>query len=207
LVLVVSLFSAAVAEETASRLDAVLGDLSKRLGAVKTLRARFEQKKWLEVFEDEVTSEGTLALAAPDKLRWEYARPLRSALVVDGRRALREKTSRRGETTRRAFALEDEPITAITAEQVFLWTRGDFARAREGYELSLVSDKPLVVRAAPKDSRVRDVVSSIELTFSDDRKALTGVTLVEKNKARTVVSFRDVEIDPALPDGLFRVEK
>lgn len=194
-------------EELAKKLDAVLEELSKRLGAVKTLRSRFEQKKHLEVFDDVVTSEGTLALAVPDKLRWEYVKPLKSVLTVNGRDAQRERTSRKGETTRKVYALDDEPVTAITAQQVFLWTRGDFAKARGSYDLALVSEKPLVVRATPKEARVKSVVASIDLTFSDDRRKLTGVTLSEKGDARTAISFFDVEIDPALPEALFKIEK
>jgi len=193
--------------ELAMKLDAVLADLSKRLGAVKTVRSRFEQKKYLEVFDDVVTSEGTLALAAPDKLRWEYVKPVKSVLTVDGRLAQRARTSRKGETTKKTFSLDDDPITSITVQQVFLWTRGDFASARDGYGLALVSEKPLVVRATPKDARVKKVVASIDLTFSDDRAKLTGVTLVENAKARTVISFLDVEIDAPLPEALFKIEK
>ncbi len=194
-------------EEVAKRLDAVLAGISKRLGAFKTLRCRFEQRKYLEVFEDVVTSEGTLALAVPDKLRWEYAKPLKSVLTVNARRALRERTSRKGETTRKEISLDDDPVTSITVEQVFLWTRGDFAKARKGYDLAFVTEKPLCVRAKPKDERVRKVVTSIDLSFCDDRRALTGLTLTEAGASRTVVTFLDVEIDPPLPESLFRLEK
>jgi outer membrane lipoprotein-sorting protein len=195
------------AAELAKKLDAVLDDLSKRLGAVRTLRSRFEQKKWLAVFEDVVTSEGAMALAVPDKLRWEYTSPLKSVLTVDGRRARIERTSRKGVTTRKTYSLDDEPITAITTQQIFLWTRGDFAKARESYELALVAEKPLVVRATPKEDRVKAVVASVDLAFSDDRRTLTSVTLAESGDARTVISFVDVEIDPALPEALFEIAK
>jgi outer membrane lipoprotein-sorting protein len=194
-------------EDLSRKLEGVLEDLAKRLGAVKTLRCRFEQRKYLAVFDDVVTSQGTLALAVPDKLRWEYVKPLKSVLTVDGRRAQRERTSRKGETTRRAYSLDDEPVTEITTRQVFLWTRGEFAKARKGYDLALVTEKPIVVRAVPKDRRVKDVVASIGLTFSDDRRMLTGVTLVEAGEARTEITFQDVEIDPPLDDALFKIEK
>jgi outer membrane lipoprotein-sorting protein len=194
-------------ESAARKFEAVLADLGKRLGAVRTLRSRFEQEKYLEVFDDVVKSEGTLALAVPDKLRWEYVKPVKSVLTVNGKRAKRERTSRKGETTRRTYSIDDEPVTAITVQQVFLWTRGDFAKAREGYDLELVTEKPLVVRATPKDRRVKDVVASVELTFSEDRGKLTRVTLIEKSKARTVISFLAVEIDPPLAEGLFEIEK
>jgi outer membrane lipoprotein-sorting protein len=193
--------------DPAKQFEDLLSDLSKRLGSVKTLRSRFEQRKYLAVFEDVVTSEGTLALAVPDKLRWEYAKPVKSVLTVNGRMAQRERTSRKGVTTKRSYALDDEPITSITAQQVFLWTRGDFAKARKTYDLALVTERPTVVRATPKDERLKKVVVSIDLTFSEDRRILTGVTFVEKGGARTLISFRGAEIDPELPEALFQIEK
>jgi outer membrane lipoprotein-sorting protein len=201
------------AAELAKKLDGILAELSRQLGAVKTLRSRFEQKKYLDVFEDVVTSQGTLALAVPDKLRWEYVKPVKSVLLVNGREAQRQRTSRKGETTKKTYSLDDEPITAITTQQVFLWALGDFAKAREGYDLALMSEKPLVIRATPKEERVRNVVSAIDLTFSDDRKALIGVALTEKEKERgarpptTQITFLDVELNPTLPETMFRIEK
>jgi outer membrane lipoprotein-sorting protein len=199
--------ASSAAKSASERFEELLADLSRRLSAVKTLRSRFEQRKYLEVFEDVVTSEGTLALEVPDKLRWEYVKPVKSVLTVSGRTASRERISRKGERTRKTYALDDEPITAITAQQVFLWTRGDFEKARGSYDLSLVAEKPPVVRATPKEEKVREVVTSVELTFSEDRTKLTGVTLLEKNKAKTVISFLDVELDPKLPENLFRIDR
>jgi len=192
-------------DEAAKALSLVLADLSKRLGAFKTMRCRFEQRRYLAVFEEVVTSEGTLALAVPDRLRWETTRPIRSVLTVDGREAMRERTSRKGRTTRRTFSLDDDPVAAITVQQVFLWLRGDFAKAAESYDLALVTEKPLVLRATPKDGRVKDVLTSIELTFSAARDRLTGVTLAEKHDARTAIAYLDVEIDPELPASLFAI--
>ena len=197
--------AAAAAEDASKRLDAVLADLAKSLGAVKTLRCRFEQRKYLPVFEEVVVSEGTLALAVPDKLRWEYVKPLRSVLTVNGRQTMRERTSRRGVTTRTTASLDDDPVTQVTVQQVFLWVRGDFAKARESHELALVSEKPLVVRATPKEARLKQVIASVELTFSDDRKRLSGVTLAEKGAARTEIRYLDAEIDRDLPASLFEI--
>jgi outer membrane lipoprotein-sorting protein len=190
----------------AKRLDAILADLGKRLGAMKTLRARFEQKKHLDVFDDVVTSEGTLLLAAPDRLRWQYDRPLRTVLIVNGERARRERTTRKGITTGRTYDLEDEPVTGITARQVFLWTRGDFERARKDHDLELVSEKPLVLRATPRSSAVKEIVRAVDLRFAQDRSALEAVTLRETSGARTDIAFRDVEVDPRLAASLFQID-
>ncbi len=192
--------------EREKALRAALADLSKRLGKVKTLKARFEQKKYLAVFEREVTSMGSLALEPPTRLRWEYEHPIKSVLIVDGERARTERTSRRGKRTVRTFALSEDRITAITADQVFLWTRGEFAKAEESYKLDLVSLMPLELKATPRDERMRKVVRSVTLTFTKDRNALAQVALDESDEARTRIAFTDVEIDPELPATLFKLE-
>jgi len=197
--------AAAKAEASAKRLRVILGELSKELGKVKTLKCRFEQRKYLAVFEKEVVSRGRLALAPPTKLRWEYEHPIKSILIVNGGRARQERTSRRGKKTVRTFTLAEDRITSITAEQVFLWTRGDFAKARENYELALVSEKPLRISATPRDERMRKVVRSVTLQFAGDRKALTRIVLNESKDASTTIEFKDVEIDPELAEAVFRI--
>ncbi len=193
-------------EERARRLDGALAEISKALADLRSLRAQFEQRKHLEVFGEEVVSRGSLALRFPGRLRWEYREPLRTVLVVSGDRVRRERTSRRGETTSETARLVDDPVTSATAEQVFLWTRGDFAKARERYDLELVSTTPLVVRAAPRDATMAKVIEAVDLTFDSTSRALTAIVLREKTRSRTEIRFLDVERNPELGDGLFDVE-
>jgi hypothetical protein len=163
--------TAATAEEKAKRLAEIETELARALGGVKSLRARFTQRKHLDVFEDDVESSGTVALADPDKLRWEISLPVESTLIVNGERALRRRTSRRGRTTETRFRLADDPVAAGTARQIFLWMRGDLAAARKDYALTLVSEKPLRIRAVPLSKELAKVVAAVEIQFADDRRS------------------------------------
>jgi outer membrane lipoprotein-sorting protein len=198
-------FAELTAAEREKRLRAAEAELSRNMGSLKTLRASFVQRKHLEVFGKEVESRGVLSLAVPGKLRWEFATPVKSALVVNGDRGLRERTSRRGTKTIARFALADDPVVAGTAGQVFLWTRGDFAGARKDFALELVGEAPLRIRATPKGDAMARVVASVELAFSEDRKSLVEVVLVEANKARTVISFTGIERDVELAKESFEI--
>jgi|SRR5688572_14941654 outer membrane lipoprotein-sorting protein len=195
------------AEEKAARLAAVEAELARNLGGLKTLRATFVQRKRLEVFEEEVKSSGSLALAVPGRLRWEVASPVKTVLVVNGDRGLRVRTSRKGAKTETRFLLEDDPVAAGTAQQIFLWLRGDLEAARKGYDLEILAETPLRIRAVPRAAETRKVLAAVEIRFAEDRKSVLEVTLEEAPDTRAVITFSDVERDPDLAKDLFEIGK
>ncbi len=148
---------AAAAEK--ERLEVHLKAVAAKLGGLRTLTASFTQRKYLEVFKEEVVSAGTLALAGGGRLRWEFTTPVRSVLIVNGDRGRRERTSRRGVKTSANFALASDPVAAATAEQVFLWMQGDFEKARLAYDLKL-EPAPDPTPAAPAPSPAKPAESA-----------------------------------------------
>ena len=56
---------------------------------IVTLEARFVQKKTLPMLARPFVSEGRFSYQAPDRLRWEYDRPVPSVLIVNGRQTKR----------------------------------------------------------------------------------------------------------------------
>ena len=196
---------AAEAKAAEVKLDAELKRLAAALGEVTTLVASFTQSKYLEVFESEVITKGTLSLATESRLRWEFTDPVKSVLIVNGDRGRRERVSRKGVKTVTSFALADDPVAAATAQQVVLWTRGEFEKARKSYELELVATTPLTIVAKAKDPLVAKVVSSVRLRFADDLRSLAEVTLTETGGAKTVITFTNVRRGDKLDAELFRV--
>jgi outer membrane lipoprotein carrier protein len=192
-------------EEKAKRLLAIEAELARDLGRLKSLRMEFVQRKRLEVFDEEVESRGTLAIAVPGRLRWEVTSPVKTLLVVDGERALRARTSRKGVSTESRIALKDDPVAAGMARQLFLWLRGDLVAARTEYDLELLEEKPLRIRAVPKSAEAAKAVASVEIRFAEDRKSVAEVTLVESAKTKTVITFTAMERDPQLPKDHFDV--
>ncbi len=195
------------AAEAKRRLRLALEGLSRDFSGLRTLRARFVQRKWLEILEEEAVSRGTLALELSSKIRWEYSEPIKTVLVVNGTRARRERTSRKGEVTSTSFDLKDEPIAAATAEQVFLWVGGKTGEAEKSHALRLVSEKPLRIAATPRDERVARVIVSVELGFSGDPAHLSRIVLNETSKTKTEIEFTDVERDLDLKADLFDVRE
>ena len=63
--------------------DALLERL-KAANTFGTLQADFVQTRHSQMLTKDLVSEGTVALVAPDKLRWEVVKPYRSVFVTEG---------------------------------------------------------------------------------------------------------------------------
>ncbi len=192
--------------EKARRLEAAQARLSKSLASVTSVRACFVQTKRLEVFGRDVVSRGTLALKVPGAFRWDVASPVRAELVVSGSTGVRRRWTRKGDVTETAFELAKDPVTAATIQQVFLWTTGDFAKAAASYRISLLSEAPLVFRAAPTDERLLKVIASVDAEFTEVPARLVKITLTEQTGSHSTLAFHSVEHNPDLPAALFSVD-
>ena len=63
--------------------DALLERL-KAANTFGTLQADFVQTRHSQMLTKDLVSEGTVALVAPDRLRWEVVKPYRSVFVTEG---------------------------------------------------------------------------------------------------------------------------
>jgi outer membrane lipoprotein-sorting protein len=57
--------------------------LSRESSRISTISADFVQKKIMKILSKPLISEGKFYYAAPDSIRWEYQKPLRSVVLSD----------------------------------------------------------------------------------------------------------------------------
>jgi outer membrane lipoprotein carrier protein len=62
----------------------LLGRVQKRYDGIRDVRARFEQKSRVAALGREEESRGSVVIARPGRMRWEYETPEPSVLVIDG---------------------------------------------------------------------------------------------------------------------------
>jgi len=58
--------------------------VQKRYDGIRDVRARFEQKSRVAALGREDESRGTVVIARPGRMRWEYEKPEPSVLLIDG---------------------------------------------------------------------------------------------------------------------------
>lgn len=190
------LLPAAPAMATGEDPAPLLQELEATATKVRNLSCSFTQEKQLALFARPVIFHGTLHLARPDRLRWEFTRPVPSVLIFKGESGLRCAD---GQTTR--FDLKSDPIMRMVAHQLWLWLGGDYAKLAAEYHLTLAAPHTLLVE--PKDPKIAEFVASVTITFDPDSLQPRQVKIAEPGGDTTTISFHDYQLDAPLDENLF----
>jgi outer membrane lipoprotein-sorting protein len=143
-----------------------LEQLMIELGRVQHAKARFVERKYLEVLTKPLELAGTLEYSAPDRLERRTLSPKPESFVVDGDRLTLEDARGR----RRSFALQDNPVLWAFVESIRSTLKGDLAALERFYAVSLHGgreDWQLVLE--PKERRMSAIVSSIRIGGRDGK--------------------------------------
>lgn len=183
----------AVANQEAT--TALLDEIRRASASVSAFRSQFVQERRLSLFREPVIFHGSLTVVRPDKLRWEFTKPVPSALIFNGRNGLR--CSDQGEPVR--FDLDSDPVMRTVAEQLWLWLGGDYGKLGDSYQVRAEGDSLLI---HPKDEKTREYVEKITITFDRRTMQPERVVIDEPGGDATLLRFTVTEqggdLDPAL---------
>jgi hypothetical protein len=162
--------------------SALLGEIRQATASVRAFRSQFVQERRLSLFAEPVIFHGSLTVVRPDQLRWEFTRPVPSALIFNGRSGLR--CNDQAEPSR--FDLDTDPIMRTVAEQLWVWLGGDYSKLGDGYQLHSENDS-LIIR--PKDEKTREYVEKITITFNRQTLQPEEVAIDEPGGDATLLRF------------------
>ncbi|HSH13703.1 MAG TPA: outer membrane lipoprotein carrier protein LolA, partial [Desulfurivibrionaceae bacterium] len=138
----VALFLLAPLPARAESLEAFLGRVEAKAAGTRAFSCDFRQERRLAIFAKPVVFSGKLYLSRPDRLRWEFTKPIASLLILDG------KTGRRcGEGSPASeFNLERDPVMRLVAGQLRTWTNGNYRDLLGEFTLELTAGPALVLK-------------------------------------------------------------
>lgn len=175
--------------------------LRERAGRITSLEARFTQKKTLPMLAAPFVSEGRFYFQAPAQLRWEYDRPVRSVLIMNGgavKRYLRDA----GGAWREDAGASVGAMRPVMQE-IANWQQGRFEEDPH-FQASLSTDPEPRVTLVPRDASWRKMIRRIELTlFREQAGVMKRVRMVEDEQSFTDLEFRGVRTNRPLPASLF----
>ncbi len=168
--------------------------------SVRTVSARFTQSKMLKILARPLISEGSFAFRAPDSIRWEYFRPVRSVLLMD-----------RGKLERFAFrdgkfvpdAAERVEAMRVVVEEIQGWLTGRFETSKT-FSASLKKGDPVKVELQPRDRAMADFIQRIVLTLDERPGVFRSVRIVESENASTLIEFQQVQLNGEIAPKTFR---
>lgn len=167
---------------------------------ITSLEAHFVQKKTLPILAKPFVSQGRFFYQAPAQLRWEYDRPVRSVLMMNGgavKRYLKDQEVWREDA---GAAL---PAMRLVMEEIMNWQQGRFD-ANPQFQASLLKGPEPRILLVPKDSSWRKMIQRIELTLSSEQAGvMKSVRVVEDERTDTILEFSQVRLNRPLPSSIF----
>lgn len=174
--------------------------LRRESARISTMSADFVQKKTMKILSKPLVSEGKFYYAAPDSIRWEYFKPLKSIILSDRGKTKRYMAS--GGTM-----IEDKTggvqAMKIVLDEVAGWMNGRFtsnpsfsAKIKEGPETRII--------LTPAGNSMAGMIESIEITVSRKDASVKTVRIVESATAQTLIEFHNVVINKEIHSSVFQ---
>ncbi len=181
----------------AESLDDFLARVENHSAGVRAFACDFRQERTLAIFAKPVIFSGKLFLSRPDRLRWEFTKPITSLLILDG------KTGRRcGEGSPASeFNLERDPVMRLVAGQMRTWTGGNYRDLQGEFSLELKPGPALVLK--PRNAGLASFLNRIEVLFDVKTLQPIRVEIHEEGGDRTVIAFTGYQLNPELSAELF----
>ena len=174
--------------------------LRRDASRISSLSADFVQKKSMKILSKPLVSTGKFFYAAPDSIRWEYVKPIRSIVIS-------EKGTSKRYIASGGKMIEDKTGGAqamkIVLDEVAGWMKGKFS-ANPSFAASVREGPETVIVLTPTGKNTAGMIEKIEITVSRKDAVVKTVRIVEGAAAETRIDFLRTAVNPALPPGTFQ---
>lgn len=174
--------------------------LRKESPNIKTIQARFVQKKSMKILSKPLISEGRFYYVAPDSLRWEYFKPLRSIVITYKNNTKRYMASG-------GKMVEDKTGGAqamkIVLNEVSGWMNGKFDQ-NPSFKATINEGTNTRIILMPTEKNMTVMIEKIEITLLKKTATVKSVKIIESANNLTQIDFDNVEINKTINSSVFQ---
>ncbi|MBP1709976.1 MAG: hypothetical protein H6Q49_178 [Deltaproteobacteria bacterium] len=175
--------------------------LRKDSARISTITADFVQKKSMKILSKPLVSEGKFYYAAPDSIRWEYSKPLKS-VVLSGKGGTKRYVSSGGK-------MVEDKTGGAKAMQIVLgdvagWMNGRFD-SNPGFTAALREGTDTLITMTPTGKSMAGMIEKIEITIFRKDASVKSVRIVESATAETRIDFLNVVVNKNIDPSVFQV--
>ncbi|MEW5803322.1 MAG: outer membrane lipoprotein carrier protein LolA [bacterium] len=185
------------AQKTASPanpdLTAVLSGLQEKMSRVKTLATSFSQEKNLAVFDRKLMLTGAIFIQKPNLFAWHVKEPVRYSLIIKD-----NSVTQWDEDTNKIqhVSLSKNTGYKIVTQQLREWFCGTYTSLLEQYNITMLSSAPVCLVFHPRQNSMADkAITSVTVTFDKDEQYIKKISIEEKNKDSTLLTFTDTKLN------------
>jgi outer membrane lipoprotein carrier protein len=182
------------------RLAALMERVRLQQQEIKTVEARFVQKRESSLLAAPEESTGTFDYAAPNRVRWEYVSPNPISVVIDGP----EMT-----TWYRDLKRAERLKIGRYSNQVlkYMGASGSMQQLLEYFRITMKvpqsKSEPYQLDLTPKLARIAKRVKSMTIWVNPDTFFPSGLKYVEGSGDTTEYQFKDVKINAPISGDRF----
>jgi outer membrane lipoprotein-sorting protein len=185
------------------RFEALIARIGIEQERLRTLEARFVQRKDSELLLAPEESRGTFSYRAPDDLRWDYDAPTNVVVLVGPEEMVTWYRDLNRVERMRVGRQKDHVLK-------FLGAGASFDTLRRYFTVSATFPKdrsePYVLTLEPGSSRVARRIASMSLRLDRELFVPVFVRFVEPGGDVTELSFEDLRVNGEIPDERFELE-
>lgn len=167
---------------------------------IKTVQARFVQKKSMKILAKPLISEGRFFYASPDSFRWEYLKPLRS-VVLSGKGVTKRYIMSGGKMA------EDKSggvkAMGIVLGEITNWMSGKFDQ-NPSFKAALQEGRNTLITLTPVEQNMAGMIEKIEISVVWKTMVVKSVKIIEDKNTATVINFSNVEINKGINASIFQ---
>ena len=173
-------------------------EASKQL---KTLRCDFVQKKTVSILSDELVSEGELLYRQPDKLCWEYVKPYQYSFILND-----DKIMIVSEKEKNIIDTNSSKIFKEISKLIMLGISGAGIFSEDKFIPKFyVGTQDCQVVLTPKQKELKQMFSSITLTFNKTDYSVNTVEIKEISDDISYITIKNKQINIPLSDEVFSI--
>ena len=178
--------------------------LEKKMADFRSMRTEFTQEKNLAVFKNKIVLKGRIYVQRPNRVAWHVDKPVKYSVLITDKfiRQWDEDTDKVQE-----ISLSGNPVFRIVLKQMTAWFSGSFSSLQEEYHVRIVQQHPFIIEFAPKDKNfAKKVIKSVTVTFRDDERYLSQITIRELSGDVTTILFENTQLNVPIDERFFRIE-
>lgn len=197
-------FSPMVAQSGMKRMDSTAAfsrRLSEETARVQSIACDFEQVKYIDIFDEKVTSRGRFYFRKEDKICLAYTSPVDYRMVINGTKL---KIVSEGKTN--VVNLGSNPLMNEMQGMLAACMVGDLSRLSAGYEVEYFEGASLYeVVIRPTNPSVQAYLRSITIRFDKQDMSVQTLRLAETEKDYTEYEFTHKQYNTLADDEKFTV--
>jgi outer membrane lipoprotein carrier protein len=168
---------------------------------MKTLQCDFMQKKTISILADEMLSEGKLLFKQADKLCWEYAKPYRYRFTLNANKVMIDT-----ENNKNIIDVNSSKIFKEISKLIVSGINGSGIFEEDKFAAKFnVGSQDFQVTLTPKQKELKQLFSSITLTFNKNDYTVNTVEIKEQSGDTTLITMKNKQINKELNDEIFDI--